>query len=93
MVSRLTIYNICRRLVQRRLGFCHILQLLRDGQKEHLKRIPGKYKVGVLANAWLVLDCRVGGVVPSKKDKNLCTLVICDDFRSRQCYMRGNGVA
>lgn len=69
------------------------LELLRDakGRKEHLNRIPGKYRE-VVADAWLVIDCRADGVVPSKRDNNLCTLVFNDDFRSCQCYMRGNGV-
>jgi hypothetical protein len=69
------------------------LELLRDakGRKEHLNRIPGKYRE-VVADAWLVVDCRADGVVPSKRDNNLCTLVFNDDFRSCQCYMRGNGV-
>lgn len=68
------------------------LELLRDakGRREHLNRIPGKYKE-VVADTWLVLDCRVDGVVPSR-DNNLCTLVFSDDFRSCQCYMRGNGI-
>ena len=69
------------------------LELLHDakGRREHLNRIPGKYRE-VVADAWLVVDCRVDGVVPSKRDNNLCTLVFSDDFRSCQCYMRGNGV-
>ena len=68
------------------------VELLRDakGRKEHLNRIPGKYKE-VVADAWLVVDCRVDGVC-RKRDNNLCTLVFSDDFRSCQCYMRENGV-
>jgi hypothetical protein len=64
------------------------LELLRDakGRREHLDRIPGKYKE-VVADAWLVLDCQVDGVVP-KREKDLCTLVFSNGFRSCQCYMR-----
>ena len=68
------------------------LELLRDakGRKEHLNRIPGKYRE-VVADAWLVVDCRVGVVVPNRIN-NLCTLVFSDDFRSCKCYMRGDDV-
>ena len=65
------------------------LELLRDGDKigEHLGRIPGKYK-NVVADEWLVVDCRVHPSVPIKPAYNRCSLVFSEDFRSCQCYMR-----
>ena len=65
------------------------LELLRDGDRigEHLGRIPGKYK-NVLADEWLVVDCRVHPSVPKERGYNRCSLVFSEDFRSCQCYMR-----
>lgn len=64
------------------------LELLRDGsgRKEHLNRIPGKYR-NVEADSWLVVDCRIG-TIPRTRDDKLCTLVFDNDFGSCQCYMR-----
>jgi hypothetical protein len=56
------------------------LELLRDGsgRKEHLSRIPGKYR-NVEADSWLVVDCRIG-TIPRTRDDKLCTLVFDNDF-------------
>ena len=67
------------------------LELRRDGKGRKEHRIAGQYRKEV-ADTWLVVDCRVDGVVPSNRDNNLCTLVFTDNFKSCQCYMRGNGV-
>jgi hypothetical protein len=65
------------------------LKLLRDGDNigEHLGRIPGKYKNGVV-DEWLVVDCRAHPSAPKKFDQNRCSLVFSTDYRSCQCYMR-----
>ena len=64
------------------------LKLLRDGSglREHLSRIPGKYR-NVEATQWLVVDCRLK-VVPRKRETDLCTLVFDDGYKSCQCFMR-----
>lgn len=66
------------------------LELLRDGKelREHLSRIPGKYR-NVEATSWLVVDCRMN-VTPRNKEENLCILVFEENYRSCRCYMRCN---
>jgi hypothetical protein len=65
------------------------LEFLRNGEKigEHLGRIPGKYK-NVVADEWLVVDCRIEPSFPKKADHNRCSLVFSQDFTSCQCFMR-----